>query len=213
MIEGVISMTAVELVNLPEVVTVSREELVVLVQSLVRVEVAAQLEGLGGKRVARASRFVRPDKLYAGLKGHYFVLKLGELMGVEDPGLLEMVERVLAVVQSDSVFPQESALARAIRMHAASKGEVVMWAPNQEYLIVGNHRNGEKGRDELEKFRIEQRWLEDLGDFSPNNEMGVAVGLLAVKERIGFDEFVRAEMESKAQEKAGEKLRKLGGRG
>ena len=206
-------MTAVELANLPEVVTVSREELTLLVQSLVKLEVAAQLEQLGGKRVARAPKFVRPDKLYAGLKGHYFVLKLGELMGVEDPGLLEMAERVLAVVQSDSVFPQESALARAIRMHAASTGEVVMWAPNQEYLIVGNHRNGETGRDELEKFRIEQRWLEDLGDFSPNNEMGVAVGLLAVKERIGFDAFVKSEMEVRAQEKAGEKLRKLGGRG
>jgi len=206
-------MTAINLDQLPEMLQVTRVELVALVQELVKSEVAAQLEQLGGKRVARAPKFVKPGKLYAGVKGHYFVLNLPDLMAVEDPELLELADRALAVVQSDSVFPQESALARAIRQHAAEMGEVIFWAPNQDYLIVGNHRNGEQGRNELEKFRIPQQYLLDLGDFSPNNEQGVAVGLVAVKARIGFDEFVKAEAALKAQDKMSEKLRKLGGRG
>lgn len=202
-------MTDFDLNNLPETLTVTKADLTLLVQSLVKLEVAAQLEQLGGKRVARAPKFVRPGKLYGELQGHYFAVDLNALNEVD----FDMAMRLLAVIDNEQAFPQENALARAMKAYTLQTQQVIMWAPNQEYLIVGNHRNGEKGRDELEKFKIPRELAVDLGHFSPNNEQGIAVGLIEVKNRIGFDAFVKAEMEEKVQEKMGEKLRKLGGRG
>ena len=188
-----------------DLINMTREELTALIDERVKSAIVALGVRKGGRGVGR----VGVQKLYGGLSGHYFEVDLMQL-GEEDA---DLALRLLTVVSDATVFEQDSSLARAIKAYAVSCNKVIMWAPNQDYLIVGNHRNGEKGRVEGEKFRIAQELLEDLGHFSPNNEEGVARGLIEVKSRIGFEEFVRRELEEREAEKMGEKLRKLGGRG
>ncbi len=193
------------------IITMTRDELAALIDERVKSALDNYVAQSGVKRLSRGVTRVRPDKLYAGLSGHYFevdVLKLGDVDA-------DMAMRLLTVLADANAFEQDSALARAIKSYAANSNKVIMWAPNQDYLIVGNHRNGENGRLEEEKFRISQEsgCVEDLGHFSPNNEEGVARGLIEVKSRIGFDYFVKSEIAMKADDKMQEKLRKLGGRG
>ena len=188
-----------------DLITMTREELTALIDERVQSAIAA----IGTRKVARGvARQNRPSKLYDGKSGNYFEVDLMQLGEVD----ADLAMRLLAVVSDETIFEQDSSLARAIKAYAASHNKVIMWAANQDYLIVGNHRSGQKERVEGEKFRIPQELLEDLGHFSPNNAEGVARGLLEVKSRIGFEDFVRAEAFEKNQDKMAEKLRKLGGR-
>ena len=190
-------------------ITMTRDELVELVEGRVKVAIENYIAQNGMKGVSRGMGRVRLNKLYGGLSGHYFevdVLKLGDYDA-------DMAMRLLAIIDNAQAFEQSSSLARAIKLYAAERSKVIMWAPNQDYLIVGNHRNGENGRLEEEKFRIPVDLVEDLGHFSPNNDEGVAKGLIEVKTRIKFDEFVKSEIAIKDAEKMSDKLRRLGGRG
>ncbi len=190
-------------------ITMTRDELVELVEGRVKVAIENYIAQNGMKGVSRGMGRVRLNKLYGGLSGHYFevdVLKLGDYDA-------DMAMRLLAIIDNAQAFEQSSSLARAIKLYAAERSKVIMWAPNQDYLIVGNHRNGENGRLEEEKFRIPVDLVEDLGHFSPNNNEGVAKGLIEVKTRIKFDEFVKSEIAIKDAEKMSDKLRRLGGRG
>lgn len=140
------------------------------------------------------------DKVYDGYQLHYFVVSLSVLM---ENGLDDLALALLDVLGDDVKFPQDNAFAKAIKLHAEKTQEVILWAPNAKYCIVGHNRIGESTRGEDEKFIVPMEYLEDLGHCSDKS---------GVKNRIGYVEYIKAEKEVEHQEKVMDKINRFSGR-
>jgi len=178
-------------------IMMSVEELESLIDGAVE---RALKKHLGEVRVG--GRRASVNRPYAGKQLYYFVVSLEDMLGA---GMDDEVVRMLDVLGDDGKFPQEQALARCMRWYANETRKVVMWAPNQSYLIVGNNRLGERERGEDEKFRIPLEMMREVGSCLTSMD--------DVKNEIGLADYIKREREVMAGDELAEKLRKLGGRG
>lgn len=184
--------------NMSQQIVMDVEELERMIEGAVE---RAVKKYLGEVRVGGGRR-VSVNRPYAGKQLCYFVVSLEEML---EAGMEDEVVRILDVLGDDGKFPQEQVIARCMRWYANETRRVVMWAPNQSYLIVGNNRLGERERGEDEKFRIPLEMMRELGSCLTSME--------EVKGEIGLVEYVKREREESAVEEMAEKLRKMGGRG
>jgi hypothetical protein len=173
------------------------EEYMKQMEEMMRRVVREEMERVGVKR--GVGRIGGVERMYRGRALHYFVVSLDRLI---EEGMEEEVEKIMEVLEDEEKFPMENDLARSIKEWVMESREMVMWAPNEKYCIVGHNRIGEKTRGEREKFMIPLEMMEDMGHYSDKS---------GVKERVKMAERVRGWMEEEKSEKMWEKVNRMRG--
>ncbi len=153
----------------------------------------------GGRVRGEGGRRGGVEKVYDGYQLHYFVVSLSVLM---ENGMDDLALGLLDVLGDEVKCPQDGAFAKAIKLHAERTQEVILWAPNARYCIVGHNRIGESTRGEDEKFVVPLEYLEDLGHCSDKS---------GVKSRIGYVEYVKGEKELEHHERVMDKISRFRG--